>query len=142
MDTNEMPQMQTRGASKGKDWSTSEEQRLYEAFTKLEDLADLSIRHARTRSAIRSRLIVLGLLDGEGQVVLPKPPLRPSKASLTRTVLQAERPSAPSKTITPAAQILQLLMQLPPERQEVALQVIRGLVALTPEDQTEADRCA
>ena len=130
MDTSDMPQAQTRGASEGKGWSTDEEHRLYEAFTRLEDLADLSIRHARTRGAIRSRLIVLGLLDGEGQVVLPKPPFRPSKASLTRTVLQVERSNVASDATTPATQLLQLFMQLPPERQEVAMVVVRGLVAL------------
>ncbi|NPD66330.1 hypothetical protein HN018_23420 (plasmid) [Lichenicola cladoniae] len=125
-----LPETQRRGASEGKGWSTPEEQRLHEAFTGLEDLVDLSVRHARTRGAIRSRLILLGLLDAEGQVVLPKPPFRPSKASLTRAVIHAERSSAASQPITPATQLLQLFMQLPPERQEVALQVVRGLVAL------------
>jgi len=91
MATVKTPETQGRGASEGKGWSTPEEQRLYEAFSGLKDFADLSARHARTRSAIRSRLIVLGLLSGEGQVILPKPPFRPSKASLTRAVLQIER---------------------------------------------------
>lgn len=130
MAMNKIPETQSRGASEGKGWSTPEEQRLYETFIGLEDLADLSIRHARTRGAIRSRLIVLGLLNGEGQVVLPKPPFRPSKASLTRAVLQLERSTVVPDAITPATQLLQLFMQLPPERQEVALEVVRGLVAL------------
>ena len=54
----------------------------------------------------------------------------PSNASLTRPVLQVERSNGASDAIAPATLLLQLFMQLPPERQEVAMEVVRGLVAL------------
>ena len=120
----------TKRHNEGKTWSVSEELTLYQSFTETADVRDLGHRHGRTHGAIGSRLKSLGLLDDMGSVVKPKPKFQPSKSSLTR-VARADRASDPAHSIDFSNQLfLTMLRRLSTERRLIAMQVLRGLLAL------------
>ncbi|MBV8094561.1 MAG: hypothetical protein JO110_15315 [Acetobacteraceae bacterium] len=123
-----------RRRREGTAWSVEEEHRLYDGFTGLSDIAKLAVQHARTNGAIRSRLLVLGLIDPAGQVVAPKPAFTPSPMTLRRTVMHTEAVptiSAGNPRVGDAELLfLELLNRLRPERRAIVMEVLRGLVAL------------
>ena len=118
-----------RKVNEGKPWSADEEYRLRAAFRDLDDVHELSRRHARTRGAIRSRLRALGLLDAAGAIVRPKP-------MLARTAPATRRQSAPMPEYTPFvtehcddAQLLHLFYRLSMKQRGLVLDFTRMLVA-------------
>jgi hypothetical protein len=71
IDTPSNPALPSR---QGKAWSTEEDRRLYDAFVTGPPVDSLASVHERSVGGIRSRLVRLGLLDMDGQVVEPVPP--------------------------------------------------------------------
>ena len=53
-------------ANVGAKWTSDEEQRLVEAFKKGQSVKEIAAFHGRTRGAITSRLVRLGLMEKKG----------------------------------------------------------------------------
>ena len=128
------PEAPDKPRNVGAAWSAEEERRLHDGFATLADIPALAARHARTPGGIRSRLTALGLLDEDGQAVTPKPPFTPSAQSLRRAARPWQPAPAPGSDPTdaapPEALFLALLARLGPRRRALAMEVLRGLVAL------------
>jgi hypothetical protein len=81
----------------GKPWTPEEEQRLREAFASNPSIAEIAAAHGRTRGAISSRLIKLGLIEPPAHSQFPPKPGPAKPASLPQSA-----PSRPSnETIIP-----------------------------------------
>lgn len=118
----------------GSAWTIDEERRLYDSFSTRTDISMLANTHGRTTGGIRGRLVILGLLDEDGQLVLPKPLFTPSSNSLRRAAKVSKPPSTeaavPGDVDGSDALVLALVGRLGPARRAVAIDVLRGLVAL------------
>lgn len=118
----------------GSAWTIDEERRLYDSFSTRADISVLANSHGRTTGGIRSRLLMLGLLDEDGQLVLPKPLFTPSSNSLRRAAKVSKPPSTeavvPDDVDGSDALVLALVGRLGPARRAVAVDVLRGLVVL------------
>lgn len=119
--------------NRGAAWTIDEEQRLYDGFDTVADIAELAMRHGRDPGGIRSRLRHLGLLDPDGHVVIPKPPFTPSRMSLHRAARSRPAERATAMALADAgdgaALFLALLARLGPARRAIAMEVLRGLAA-------------
>lgn len=139
---NPAPGASGRPPNRGAPWTIDEEQRLYDGFDSATDIAELAARHGRDPGGIRSRLLRLGLVDPDGQAIIPKPPFTPSRMSLRRAA-QSE-PGEPATAIGLAdvshtdALVLALLVRLGPARRAIAIEVLRGLVAREAADDAHA----
>lgn len=127
------PDASPRPPNRGAAWTIEEEQRLYDGFASVADIADLARRHGRDPGGIQSRLRRLGLIDPDGHAITPKPPFTPSQISLRRAARShlTERATAavPAGTGDADAEALALLAHLGPARRAIAIEVLRGLAA-------------
>jgi hypothetical protein len=75
-------------ARQGKAWSAEEDRQLYDGFVQGQSVDVLASAHRRSVGGIRARLGRIGLIDPNGEVVMPTPPFVPVQ----------RRPSADSET--------------------------------------------
>ncbi|MDD5587284.1 MAG: AAA family ATPase [Alphaproteobacteria bacterium] len=68
----------------GQAWSAEEERKLYDAFADGVTIKECAGNHQRTAGGIRSCLKRLGLIDEDGNVIMPRPEYVPSPAALKR----------------------------------------------------------
>lgn len=82
----------------GLGWNTEEEHRLYNAYVEGQPINAIAAAHERTAGGIRSCLKRLGLLDEDGDPVIPPPPFDATEAAQKRTqkaAIVAKRKPAP-----------------------------------------------
>lgn len=76
----------------GQKWTPEEEQRLRAAFASNPSIPDLAAAHGRTRGAISSRLVKLGLIEPPAHALFP-----PTPAPLpNETIIPTQSPGDPS----------------------------------------------
>ena len=73
----ETPSGAVVNARQGKAWSVEEDRQLYDGFVDGKSVDALASAHGRSVGGIRARLGRLGLLDPDGEVVMPTPPFLP-----------------------------------------------------------------
>lgn len=114
----------------GTAWTAEEERRLYDGFATHKDIPTLADRHGRNAGGVRGKLARLGLLDGAGQIVIPKPPFTPTAGTRLAVRSQAPRRNASAIGGDGDTLFLALLARLGPTRRAVAIEVLRGLAAI------------
>ncbi len=118
-----------RRANEGKAWSRDEERKLHGGFRRLRDINELSLQHARTSGAIRSRLKVLGLLDATGKIIIPKPAFIQSRTGLTKNEVDNISEIHVLTEHCDDAQLMELFYRLSMKQRRFVLDFVRWLVA-------------